>query len=266
MTWTAFTPLLERRSEPLSRLRYRAPPSPPGRILPARDSSGVAVYMTEASEEPVRTFTIAFPEAGFHRFEYSKIVAEKYETTHQEVLMEAAPGMDTLEEMIPLKDAPLEDPTKSRSASSPRHSTSPSRSLCPRKEPTRSSLDTGGSFDLRTTGSCSKPGRPGCSNKKPRSASDSINSLRVLSHSEEFDAPKWVLKKAMERVLPDQILHRKKVGFPVSLTDWIVSNLADTVRTNVLGGPMAGSGVLGTEAVEDLVREEESPGKNARLL
>jgi len=39
--------------------------------------------------------------------------------------------------------------------------------------------------------------------------------------SEKYDTPKYLLKKAFENKLPNEILYRKKSGFPVPLNDWL---------------------------------------------
>jgi len=38
--------------------------------------------------------------------------------------------------------------------------------------------------------------------------------------SEEYDIPKYILKKSYENILPKEILYRKKMGFPVPLNNW----------------------------------------------
>ena len=40
------------------------------------------------------------------------------------------------------------------------------------------------------------------------------------SYSEVLDTPKYLLRKIANKYLPDEIVHRKKVGFPVPLTKW----------------------------------------------
>jgi asparagine synthase (glutamine-hydrolysing) len=349
------------------------------------DSSAVAAYMTEASEEPVRTFTIGFPETGFHEFEYSKIVAEQYATIHQEILIDAAQYMNTLEEMIRIKDAPLGVPNEvplyimsktlkehitvvlsgegadeifggygrifrsaddwellqawkdrgleQESALGKRLFQKYGGTFSDRREhffhlyrytsmPTMQTILAGDLWerfedgptmkmfddvfgeveqeeyatqmmyvferlhlpgllqrvDATTMGASVEARVPFVDHRMVELAFRLGNDLKLRWNdkpvrdrigadiSEEFDTPKWILKKAMEHVLPDEILYRKKVGFPVPLTDWIVSELADTVRAKVLGGRMVRSGVLCTEAIEGLLRTEESRGKNARLL
>jgi asparagine synthase (glutamine-hydrolysing) len=52
------------------------------------DSSIVVALMAEASGEPVRTFTIGFPDARYDEREYARAVAERYGTRHEELEVE----------------------------------------------------------------------------------------------------------------------------------------------------------------------------------
>lgn len=52
------------------------------------DSSIVVALMAEASTEPVRTFTIGFPDARYDEREYARSVAERYGTRHEELEVE----------------------------------------------------------------------------------------------------------------------------------------------------------------------------------
>lgn len=52
------------------------------------DSSIVVALMAEASSEPVRTFTIGFPDARYDEREYARAVAERYGTRHEELEVE----------------------------------------------------------------------------------------------------------------------------------------------------------------------------------
>ncbi len=52
------------------------------------DSSIVVALMAEASAEPVRTFTIGFPDARYDEREYARAVAERYGTQHEELEVE----------------------------------------------------------------------------------------------------------------------------------------------------------------------------------
>ncbi len=52
------------------------------------DSSVVVALMAHASSEPVRTFTIGFPDARYDEREYARAVAERYGTRHDELEVE----------------------------------------------------------------------------------------------------------------------------------------------------------------------------------
>ena len=48
--------------------------------------------------------------------------------------------------------------------------------------------------------------------------------------SEVHDTPKYILKKVGEKYLPEQVLYRKKMGFPVPLDKWLGGSFADQAR------------------------------------
>ncbi len=52
------------------------------------DSSVVVALMAEASSEPVRTFTIGFPDERYDERVYARAVAERYGTRHEELEVE----------------------------------------------------------------------------------------------------------------------------------------------------------------------------------
>ena len=57
------------------------------------DSSIVVASMAAASHDPVRTFTIGFPDARYDERAYARAVAERYETEHLEVEVEPRPEL-----------------------------------------------------------------------------------------------------------------------------------------------------------------------------
>ena len=44
--------------------------------------------------------------------------------------------------------------------------------------------------------------------------------IDVTIYSEDLDIPKYLLRKIASKYLPQTIIDRKKVGFPVPLTNW----------------------------------------------
>jgi asparagine synthase (glutamine-hydrolysing) len=60
------------------------------------DSSIVVAAMAQAQAEPVRTFTIGFPDARYDERPYARAVAERYGTRHEELEIETAPALERL--------------------------------------------------------------------------------------------------------------------------------------------------------------------------
>ena len=52
------------------------------------DSSAIVALMSRLGATPVKTFSIGFPNAAFDETRYARIVAERYETDHQEFVVE----------------------------------------------------------------------------------------------------------------------------------------------------------------------------------
>ena len=68
---------------------------------------------------------------------------------------------------------------------------------------------------------------------------------------------KWVLKKAMEPYLPNEVLYRPKMGFAVPLARWIRGPLRQRVRQALLSGTIAESGWFNSGVVQRLVDEHD---------
>ena len=68
---------------------------------------------------------------------------------------------------------------------------------------------------------------------------------------------KWVLKRAMEPLLPHEVLYRPKQGFAMSLDRQFQAG-ADRLRTRLLGPAMLGSGLFEPDAIAQLIDEHEA--------
>jgi len=60
------------------------------------DSSVVVAAMAQSQAEPVRTFTVGFPDRRYDERAYARAVAERYGTAHEELEIEEAPDLDRL--------------------------------------------------------------------------------------------------------------------------------------------------------------------------
>jgi asparagine synthase (glutamine-hydrolysing) len=72
------------------------------------DSSIVVALMAQASSQPVRTFTVGFPDARYDERAYARAVASRYGTAHEEVEIEEDIA-STLPRLAATFDEPLGD-------------------------------------------------------------------------------------------------------------------------------------------------------------
>ncbi len=78
---------------------------------------------------------------------------------------------------------------------------------------------------------------------------------------------KWLMKKAMRKYLPDDILYRRKMGFVTPISDWCRGPLAGEADAIARGGALAETGWFDSAAMARIVAEHKS-GKveHGRLL
>jgi asparagine synthase (glutamine-hydrolysing) len=73
---------------------------------------------------------------------------------------------------------------------------------------------------------------------------------------------KYVLIKALEGLLPQDILSRRKQGFSIPLSDWLRGPLRDMVRDHLSPESLRKVGLFNIQAVEKLVHEHEGHVRN----
>jgi asparagine synthase (glutamine-hydrolysing) len=73
---------------------------------------------------------------------------------------------------------------------------------------------------------------------------------------------KYLLKKAMEPMLPDDILYRPKMGFAVPLARWFRGPLKQRVRDAVLGHRLAATGWFNRAYLQQLVDAHQSGARD----
>ena len=69
---------------------------------------------------------------------------------------------------------------------------------------------------------------------------------------------KYLLKKAMEPYLPNDIMYRPKMGFAVPLARWFRGPLRQRVRDSLLNGQIAETGWFNQKTIEQMVDQHES--------
>jgi len=72
------------------------------------DSSAVVIHMAEAMDRPVRTFSVGFGDASFDERPFARQLAERYETDHTELVVDA-PVTDILSRLVWHYDEPFGD-------------------------------------------------------------------------------------------------------------------------------------------------------------
>lgn len=78
-----------------------------------------------------------------------------------------------------------------------------------------------------------------------------------LSYKLNGKEGKYLLKKAMEDYLPNKVLYRPKMGFGVPLARWFRGPLKDRLRTSLLGGGLADTGLFDADYLTKLVEEHQ---------
>jgi asparagine synthase (glutamine-hydrolysing) len=73
---------------------------------------------------------------------------------------------------------------------------------------------------------------------------------------------KYILKKAFEKTLPNDILYRQKMGFSVPLADWFRSDLGTTMQLRFASSSSAISDFVSISAVNEMLAEHISGRRN----
>ncbi|THB69418.1 MAG: amidotransferase 1, exosortase A system-associated [Gammaproteobacteria bacterium] len=69
---------------------------------------------------------------------------------------------------------------------------------------------------------------------------------------------KYIFKKALEPMVPDEILYRPKMGFSVPLAEWFRGPLKQRLRESLLGDVLKNTGVFDMEYIKWLVDQHQS--------
>jgi asparagine synthase (glutamine-hydrolysing) len=73
---------------------------------------------------------------------------------------------------------------------------------------------------------------------------------------------KWLLKKAMEPHLPDEVLYRPKMGFSVPLASWLRGPLAERAKKAILGPRLADTGYFNRNTLKFLLEKHQSGARD----
>ncbi|NOR13764.1 MAG: asparagine synthase (glutamine-hydrolyzing) [Candidatus Aminicenantes bacterium] len=73
------------------------------------DSSSITALMSEVAVSKIKTFSIGFKEETFNELGYAKIVADRFQTDHQEFVVESNLVRELVPKLIEYLDEPLAD-------------------------------------------------------------------------------------------------------------------------------------------------------------
>lgn len=76
---------------------------------------------------------------------------------------------------------------------------------------------------------------------------------------------KYLLKKAVEGIIPDEIIYRKKMGFGAPMSQWLKGSFGDQARSRVLGSPLLERGFFNHDYIEQLFQDHRSGRRDCSL-
>jgi len=77
--------------------------------------------------------------------------------------------------------------------------------------------------------------------------------------------PKYLLKKAVEGIIPNDIIYRKKMGFGAPMSQWLSGVFGQRARQTVLGSALMKRGYFNREYISGLFRDHSSGRRDTSL-
>ena len=77
--------------------------------------------------------------------------------------------------------------------------------------------------------------------------------------------PKYLLKKAVEGIIPDEIIYRKKMGFGAPMAQWLRGEFGRQVETAILGSRLLTRGWFDRSFIADLINDHRSGRRDTSL-
>jgi asparagine synthase (glutamine-hydrolysing) len=70
--------------------------------------------------------------------------------------------------------------------------------------------------------------------------------------------PKYVLKKALEGTLPDDIIYRKKMGFGAPMREWLGSEFGRAAEETIMDSRLRGQRLFDYDHIAEMFRRHRS--------
>ena len=77
---------------------------------------------------------------------------------------------------------------------------------------------------------------------------------------------KWILREAMKGILPDEILTRSKMGFPVPVGSWFRNEFRHIIEENVVHERAINRGIFNADFVRQIVAEHDAGANHDERL
>ncbi len=87
-----------------------------------------------------------------------------------------------------------------------------------------------------------------------------------LRTTDQGQVTKYILKRNMEKYLPQDIIYRRKQGFDIPVKDWFKGGLLGVVGDKVLNGSLCQWGVIDKVGVEKLLKQQSDTSHNYNSL
>jgi len=76
---------------------------------------------------------------------------------------------------------------------------------------------------------------------------------------------KYLLKKAVEGIIPDEIIYRKKMGFGAPMSQWLKGDFGTQARSRILGSSLLDRGYFNRDYIEKLFSDHRSGNRDTSL-
>lgn len=77
--------------------------------------------------------------------------------------------------------------------------------------------------------------------------------------------PKHLLKKAVEGIIPDEIIYRKKMGFGAPMAEWMRGDFGRQAASDILSSKLLDRGWLDRDFITGLINDHRSGRRDASL-
>ena len=208
------------------------------------DSSAVVASMAGLSSTPVNTCSIGFDDPKFNESAFAQMVADRYRTDHF-VQTVKSDDFDLIDTLACLYDEPYADNIAG---------TDDPLALIQYLD-TKTYLvgDINTKVDRASMAHSLEVREPLMDHKLVEWVATLPSDLKIRGQEGKF-----LLKKAMEPLLPNDVLYRPKMGFSVPLAQWFRGPLKQRVRDAVLGERLASTGWFQRPYLEHLVNAHQS--------